>query len=133
MNTAITSGPDRLAAVTASKPAPRCYVPQEPTRFNRETGMRTSILDLTPALRYGSIVVCLPPSVSLFATHPVAIALAEKMKDFTSDDYLIAVGDPTLIGMAFHIAARRTGGKFNQLKWDRATQQYLALQISIPG
>lgn len=108
-----------------------CFVPQEPTRFDRQTGTRRAVIDLTPALRYGRLRICLPPAVSLFATHPVAVALRERMKDFTSEDYLIAVGDPTLIGIAFHIAAQKTGGRFKQLKWDRATSQYLALDISI--
>lgn len=118
-------------APTTPTRAPLCYVPQEPTRFNRATGMRQSLIDLTPALRYGQLRICLPPAVSLFATHPVAVALRERMKDFTSEDYLIAVGDPTLIGIAFHIAAVKTGGRFRQLKWDRATAQYLSLDIAL--
>lgn len=110
----------------------RCFLPQEPTRYDAATGLRKVTMDFTPALRYGEIKVCLPPNISLFATHPVAVALREQMKDFDEEDYLIAVGDPTLIGMAFHIALMKTGGRFNQLKWDRHTGQYLKLRVEMP-
>ena len=109
----------------------RCFLPQEPTRYDKALDLRKSTMDFTPALQYGELVVCLPHNVSLFATHPVALALRERMADFDKDDYLIAVGDPTLIGMAFHIALMKTGGKFNQLKWDRHTSRYLKLPIDM--
>lgn len=110
----------------------RCFIPQAPTRYDRGTDLRLPTIDFAPAQKFGTLVVCLPPDVSPHNAHPIAIALREKMWDFDSDDYLIAVGDPTLIGIAFHIAAERTGGKFNQLKWDKFTGQYLKLRIELP-
>lgn len=110
----------------------RCFIPQAPTRYDKTLDLRRSTIDFSPAQKFGELVVCLPPDVSPFNVHPVAIALREKMADFDSDDYLVAVGDPTLIGIAFHIAAQRTGGKFNQLKWDKFTGQYFKVRIDLP-
>ena len=110
----------------------RCFLPQEPTRYDAALDVRTPTIDVTPAKQYGDVIVCLPQGVGLFTTHPVAIALEECMHDFDSDDYLIAAGDPTLIGMAFHIAVMKTGGRFNQLKWDRHKKEYLKLQVRVP-
>jgi hypothetical protein len=53
------------------------------------------------------------------------------MKDFTEEDYIIAVGDPSLIAAAACIAARKTGGLLRILKWDRQSNSYIAVEANV--
>jgi hypothetical protein len=53
------------------------------------------------------------------------------MASFTKDDWLVAVGDPSLIAAAACIAARKTGGVLRLLKWDRLTSDYIAAEMTI--
>lgn len=107
------------------------FIPQEPTRWDAATGVAVSMYNFTPALRYGSITVCLEPNISFHMTRPVAAALQTKMAEFKADDYLIAVGSPLVIALSAHFALQATGGKLNLLTWDRREGEYLNHRIEL--
>lgn len=109
----------------------KVYIPQEPTRWDNTVEMHMPTMDFTPASRYGELVVCLPPNISFHMTKPVYLALKEKMREFSDDDYLIAVGSPLVIALSSHIALQRTGGKLNLLTWDRLQRQYLNHRVEL--
>ena len=58
--------------------------------------------------------------------------LAKGMADFSPDDYILAIGDPVAVGIAFTLAARLTGGRVTVLKWDRQSAEYYAVPIHMP-
>jgi hypothetical protein len=107
----------------------RVFVTQEPSKFDHEAGVQKRYMDLTPALKYGEIVVCLPASANFINTAPLVRAMKEKMKDFGPDDYLLAVGDPVAMQVASAIADRNCGGKWKTLKWDRKERQYQPIEV----
>ena len=115
--------------MTSTTAPPRVFIPQEPTTWDAAIGMAKPKMDFTPALRYGELIVCLPPNVSFHMTKPIVHALREKMSDFRDDDYLIAVGSPLVIALSTWIAMGRTGGRLNLLTWDRREAQYLNTRI----
>ncbi len=53
------------------------------------------------------------------------------MAKYTRDDYLVAIGDPSLIAIAAAIAVEKTGGLLRLLKWDRQTNDYLVVEINV--
>jgi hypothetical protein len=110
---------------------PRVFVPQEPVRWDVRVEAHVKLVDLSPALKFGELVVCLPPNVSFYMTKPVIIALREKMADFTEDDYLVAIGSPMAIAISSGIALRKTGGKLNLLSWDKREHEYLNTRIEL--
>jgi hypothetical protein len=110
---------------------PRVFIPQEPHKWDAMTGTQVPLYNFGPALRYGTLVVCLPPNVSFQMTSPVATALLEKMRDFRETDYLIAVGSPLVILLSGHIALTKTGGKLNLLTFDRRENEYLNNRIEL--
>ena len=61
----------------------------------------------------------------------ITTAIKEKMDHFSADDYLIGVGDPTLIAAAACIAVRKTGGLLRMLKWDRMAKDYLMVELRV--
>lgn len=107
----------------------KVYIPQEPSKWDSTVEMHMPTMDFTPALRYGELVVCLPPNISFHMTKPVYAALKEKMRDFDDGDYLIAVGSPLVIALSSHIALLKTRGSLNLLTWDRMQRQYLNHRI----
>ena len=111
---------------------PKVYVPQEPTRFDKIKQELIPALDLSPALAFGEIVVCLTSASANFINiAPVTQALKERMAEFRKEDYLLAVGDPTGIAVAAIIAYKATHGRFQMLKWDRISRQYQPIEVSV--
>lgn len=109
----------------------RVYAPQQPSRFDPATRLWIPIMNLDPARKHGELTVILPPNANRLHTAPLLEVLKAAMKDFTEEDWLVAVGDPSLIAASACIAARKTGGILRLLKWDRLTSDYLATEMKI--
>ena len=80
---------------------------------------------------FGELVVMLPPNANRLHINPLVVALREQMKDFGPDDYVIAVGDPSLIAAAACIATKKTGGLLRILKWDRQSSSYIPVEANV--
>jgi hypothetical protein len=109
----------------------KVYVPQQPSRFDSATKLWIPTINVDSAREFGEIVVMLPPNANRLHTAPLVAALKEQLALFTRDDYIVALGDPSLIAAAACIAALKTGGRFNMLKWDRMTSSYIPVEIVI--
>lgn len=109
----------------------RVFIPQEPQRRDPVTGQMTSIMNFNKARKFGEPVVCCPSGPVALSTAPAVWALKDKMRDFGDDDYLIAVGDPTLQAMAAVIAAESNRGRIKFLKWDRELGDYFVVEFNL--
>lgn len=107
------------------------YAPQQPSRFDSGYQLWMPTVDLTPACKFGKLQIMLPPNFGMMVGAPLVDALKERMAGFRATDYLLAVGDPTLIAAAAGIAALRTGGRLQLLKWDRHTRDYIAIELRL--
>lgn len=110
---------------------PAVYVTQEKAR--KVEGHWVSEFDITPALEFGKVEILMPPGHSFFSPVPVIRALREKLKDFSDDDYLLPIGDPSIMVAAAMIAGEKTGGRIKLLKWDRFQQAYIPVQLDTSG
>lgn len=109
----------------------KVYAPQVPSKYDPATKLWVPSINLEPARTFGDLVVMLPPNANRLHINPLVVALREQMKDFSADDYVIAVGDPSLIAAAACIAAKKTGGLLRVLKWDRQSSTYIAVEANI--
>lgn len=107
----------------------RVFLPQEPARWHQ--GAWVPAVDIRPVLEYGTPVVCLPPGRMILSPAPTTMALREKLADFTDNDYLVAIGDPSLIATAAAIVSHVNRGKFRLLKWDKDRAGYIVVEIDI--
>lgn len=110
---------------------PKVFIPQVPSRLDRGARIWVPTVDLGPAERFGDIVVMLPPEANRMHIGPIVAAMKERMENFTEEDYLVAVGDPSLIAAASVIATRRCNGFLRLLKWDRITSNYNAVEMKL--
>ena len=98
--------------------------------IDRETGQPK--YNVMGAQKYGEIMVMFPAKAQMiFSPGPLIINIKNKLKDFTSEDYLLLSGDPAIIGVTCSVASDITNGKFKLLKWDRQEKTYYPIEINI--
>ena len=107
---------------------PTVYIPQVPSRYDRGLGAWVPTVTTHDAERFGKVVVMLPPEASRLHVSPLLAALRERMSSFGPEDYLLAMGDPTLLAAAAVIASRQSGGDLRLLKWDRMSSSYILVE-----
>jgi hypothetical protein len=88
--------------------------------------------NITGALKYGKLKVLLKENTQIvLSPGPIVFELRRLLKDYTSDDYLLLSGDPSVIGLACAIVSDINNGRFNLLKWDRQEKVYYPLEINL--
>ena len=84
------------------------------------------------AQKYGKLKVLLKENTQIIMSPgPIIFELRRLLKNYTSRDYLLLSGDPSVIGIACSIVSDINSGKFNLLKWDRQEQMYYPLEINL--
>jgi hypothetical protein len=87
--------------------------------------------NVVQALDFGSIEFILGQRDQVtFSSRPWVDKIKTVLRDFTADDYILAIGDPVAIGVACAVAAAHTG-QFKMLKWDRMEQRYYPVVVEI--
>ena len=110
---------------------PRVFVPQEPSKHDKPSGLWVPTVNLQPATKHGEVIVMLPPQANRLHTVPLIHVMKDRMADYNEHDFIVAVGDPSLIAAAACIATRKTGGLLRMLKWDRIASDYLITEIKL--
>jgi hypothetical protein len=109
----------------------KVYVPQIPSRYDGGTNLWIPTINIKPAEQFGEVVVMLPPAAARSGIDACAAVIAERMSEFGAEDYLVAVGDPTLYAIAAVHAARRADGVLRMLKWDRLKSGYVLEEVEV--
>ena len=89
-------------------------------------------INIIGATQFGNLRVLLPEnSQIILSPNYVITTLRQKLKDYTSRDYLLLTGDPAIIGVACSIVSDITNGKYNLLKWDKQERRYYPVEINL--
>ena len=84
------------------------------------------------AQKYGKLKVLLKENTQIIMSPgPIIFELRRLLKNYTSKDYLLLSGDPSVIGIAVAIVSDINNGRFNLLKWDRQEQMYYPLEVNL--
>ena len=84
------------------------------------------------AQKFGKLKVVLKENTQIvLSPGPIIFELRRLLKDYTSKDYLLLSGDPSVIGIACSVVSDINNGRFNLLKWDRQEQMYYPLEINL--
>ena len=84
------------------------------------------------AQKLGKLKVLLKENTQIvLSPGPIIFELRRLLRDYTSKDYLLLSGDPSVIGIACSVVSDINNGRFNLLKWDRQEQMYYPLEINL--
>ena len=88
--------------------------------------------NILSAEKYGELELLLPNNSQIvLSSGPTVRRLNQKLKNFSDDDYLLLMGDPSAIGIACAIASSNNRGRFKCLKWDKREFRYYTVQINL--
>lgn len=100
---------------------PKVYVVSETGQHN-----------ITSALDFGEIEIVLPGNAQVaFSVAPTVARIQRKLANFTDEDYLLFIGDPTAIGIISAVAASKNHGRYKCLKWDKIERRYIPIQVDL--
>ena len=89
-------------------------------------------INILSASDFGYLVICLPNrDQAIFSTAPYVQKMKKNLQDFRKEDYLLAVGDPVIIGISTAAVSEVTAGEFNILKWDKREHRYYPLEVDM--
>ena len=90
--------------------------------------------DILSAEEYGELVSIIEPGYQLYISpEPIVEKVRVALKNFNDEDYLLLIGDPSIIGIACAIACDINMGKLKVLKWDRRRERYYPIEFNIKG
>jgi len=102
-----------------------------PTVFVTQENPRVNIL---PAAKWGDLESLTDPYDQLHINPSRLVSqIRRNLRGLTDDDWLLAMGDPAIIGVSFAIAAELNHGRVNLLKWDRMEKSYYPVKVSLRG
>ena len=89
-------------------------------------------VNILSASDFGYLVICLPKQDNiLYSSAPFTHKMRKNLQDFKPKDYILCLGDPSIIGLSCALVSDRTQGQFNLLKWDRQERRYYPLNIDL--
>lgn len=109
---------------------PRVFIPQIVQRVSQATGRLAPVYDFSDALRFGDIEYVLDVNDDPNYVAAMMSKIRRNMDQFSTGDFLLAVGDPTVIAACAGIAFRNTDA-VNMLRWDRKLHRYQSLTVTI--
>lgn len=108
---------------------PTVFVPQVPSR--QIDGNWMPQVDLSAAGKFGRVEIMLPPGANRLLVTQMYEVVREKLRDFGPEDWILALGDPSIYAAAACYATKRNNGTLRLLKWDRKTSDYLPMELVI--
>ena len=110
----------------------RVFVVEEPMYRDPTTGVVKPKFDLRLAAAYGDVQILLDDTRAL-NTGPMIHTLRRKLAKYTSDDYILPVGNPAAMSLAVAVAAVNNRGWVNILLWHRETRKYVCVKANVYG
>jgi len=89
--------------------------------------------DLSTVYEYGEPVEILHGRISPLATAPAMTELRAALRNYTDDDYLLAIGAPAFLVAAGAVAASFNNGRVHVLHWDKNARKYFPVTFDIHG
>lgn len=110
----------------------KVYVIMNQQRWDKDKKVLVPVFDFTQAEGFGQVEYLLSPTARpLGNTQSLSDELHRKLASYRSEDYLLLVGSPILIGMAVAIAANYSDGVVSMLQWHGRDGTYTPVTIDL--
>jgi hypothetical protein len=90
-----------------------------------------AVMDFRKVLEYGDPIVLLPPGRVSLTPGPTVDALKQTLKDFTDEDYIVSVGDPSAMFIAAMVIGQINRNRCQLLKWDKDSKRYIKVAVDL--
>ena len=108
----------------------KVFITQIPERRTQD-GAFVPTINIAPAAEFGEIIVLCERSASIWKSDELVRDLRKKFKGYNAEtDFMVALGDPSIIAAAFAILGKDYGA-ISLLKWDRIIKRYLPTKIRV--
>jgi len=67
----------------------------------------------------------------MYSPGPFVHKMKKNLKDIREKDYVLCMGDPTVIAASCAIVSDFTMGKFSLLKWDKQERRYIPIKYNL--
>jgi hypothetical protein len=103
----------------------KVFIPQLPTRYDKAMGIRVPSIDVNPASQFGDLV----PLFGLDVPHDETLfSIRTNANQIGADDYILAVGDVTLLALTIAYTLIRHG-RATVLRWSNDAKEYRVEEI----
>lgn len=109
----------------------RVFVVQDQHRLDRNTNTWKPIFNLKPAEKFGTLHFLLESHEIPFSDPNMVESLENKLEDFNDTDYLLLIGNPSVIGTTAAIASMVNEGRIQMLQWDGKEKRYIPIFVSL--
>lgn len=110
---------------------PKVYVPQVPSRYDQDIKSWVPTVNLDPALEFGELEVLLPPEAGRMPSSDLKELLARGIQNIKDTDWLLATGDPVIMGITMALAAQKLDGLLRILRWDKRSRSYEPVVVEL--
>ena len=108
------------------------YLIQRQMYFDKTTGeFKPRFNNLEKAAKFGEVKAVLSPTSSPFKSDNTVENIHRELGGITKDDYLLPMGNVTLVGIAIAIAAYYLDGRIKLLHWSQRDDEYIPLEMSL--
>jgi hypothetical protein len=107
----------------------RVFLPQVAEKFDPTIGRKVPAFDFSAAAQFGQLTEVLEPGDNPLFIARITPKIRAALEDFGENDYLLAVGDPTVIAICAGLILRRRK-TLKMLKWERNSKTYIALEVN---
>ena len=110
----------------------RVYVVQKQMRWDeKRQELVPKFPDIHRAEEFGDLEYLLSPKAAPWNAPSIMRDLHHKLRHYTSEDYLLLIGNPCLIGWTVAVASQYSGGKVNLLQWSGQHRKYIAVSGNV--
>lgn len=107
----------------------KVYIPHLYLKYDPITKQNVASIDLNEAVAFGELM---PVTSGEIVINEAVDALYDVLaENFKEDDYILAIGDPLMIGAALAYAYDKIGGPINVLRWDRHRREYDVVEFGL--
>jgi hypothetical protein len=107
----------------------KVFIPQIVEKYSEQNNRMDVLYDFSDAERFGELTAILEPTDNQLFLALITPKIRSVLKNFTDEDYFVAVGDPAVIAICAGIILRRHK-KLKMLKWDRRMKMYISLEVN---
>jgi hypothetical protein len=108
---------------------PRVFIPQVVKRFDSRKGASVPVFDFTLAASFGMLTPILAEDDDPIYLARITPKIREALKDFSADDFFLAVGDPSVMAVCCGLILRRHK-TMKMLKWDKKLARYFTIEVN---